>query len=66
MSYTSRGFFGSFFTRSSSQVFQVSKSISHPEISLDGLEPASKFEFSLPFYRIDIETLVERLKQATY
>lgn len=36
-----------------------------PEINLAGLDPISRFEFSLPFYRIKIETLEKRLKRAT-
>ena len=36
-----------------------------PEINLAGLDPVSRFEFSLPFYRIKIETLEKRLKKAT-
>ncbi len=36
-----------------------------PEINLSGLDPVSRFEFSLPFYRIKIETLEKRLKNVT-
>ena len=36
-----------------------------PEINLSGLDSISRLEFSLPFYRVKIETLEKRLKKAS-